>query len=449
MAQSYQLLGAVTVGSGGLATISFTSIPQNYTDLLLVHSLRESGNSATAQITFNSSATNYTNKYLRGNGASATSSTQVSTFLETFDNYASSTASVFGSSSVYITNYTSSNNKSVSVDTITENNATTAYAQISASLWSDSAAITRIDITAGAGTFDQYSTAYLYGIGGARASGGTITADANYTYHTFTSTGTFTALERIRGAEALVIAGGGGGRGNPTGGGGGGGAGGVRSTSGLLLNAGNSYTVTVGAGGAEAVNGSDSVFSTITSAGGGKGGDKDGGGAGGSAGGGGVTGDLVNGNGGTASPAGQGNNGGNATSSGSGTTRRYVAGGGGGAGAAGSNATTGVAGNGGIGTSAYTSWGYATSTGQLLTGTYYYAGGGGGGAGRESSGSAVVAGIGGVGGGGDGGGADYSKTSAVGTANTGGGGGGGINGVSTQSGSAGGSGLVIIRYPNS
>lgn len=164
MANTYTLIASSTVGSGGAATITFASIPQTYTDLLLVHSLRESGGSATAQITFNNSATSYTNLYLRGNGSTAVSSTQLPTFIETFDNYSGSTASVFGSTSVYISNYTSSNNKSVSVDTITENNATTAYAQLSASLWSNSAAITEIDITAGAGTFDQYSTAYLYGI---------------------------------------------------------------------------------------------------------------------------------------------------------------------------------------------------------------------------------------------------------------------------------------------
>jgi ribosomal protein L18E len=164
MANTYQLIASSTVGSGGAASINFNSIPATYTDLLLVHSLRESGNSATAQITFNDSTSNYLNRYLRGNGATATSSDQLTSFLETFDNYASSTASVFGSSSVYISNYTSSNNKSVSVDTVTENNATTAYVQISASRWSDSSAITKITITAGAGTFDQHSTAYLYGI---------------------------------------------------------------------------------------------------------------------------------------------------------------------------------------------------------------------------------------------------------------------------------------------
>jgi hypothetical protein len=448
MAQSYQLISAQILSST-TATITFSNIPQNYTDILIKWSTRSNRSSTTdpMRIGFNGSTSSFSNKYLNGNGSTPVAGSGARYLGEATGNTV--TASTFANGEIYIQNYAGSNNKSGFSENVSENNITESLQTLSTTLWSSSSAITSVELTLDNGSFMQHSTFALYGIGGSRASGGTITADENYTYHTFTSTGTFTALERIRGAEALVIAGGGGGRGNPTGGGGGGGAGGVRSTSGLLLNAGNSYTVTVGAGGAEAVNGSDSVFSTITSAGGGKGGDKDGGGAGGSAGGGGVTGDLVNGNGGTASPAGQGNNGGNATSSGSGTTRRYVAGGGGGAGAAGSNATTGVAGNGGIGTSAYTSWGYATSTGQLLTGTYYYAGGGGGGAGRESSGSAVVAGIGGVGGGGDGGGADYSKTSAVGTANTGGGGGGGINGVSTQSGSAGGSGLVIIRYPNS
>ena len=95
----------------------------------------------------------------------------------------------------------------------------------------------------------------------------------------------------------LVIAGGGGGGNNF---GSGGGAGGYRNsyaseTSGgnsstetpITITPGTSYTVTVGAGGAGLANGSDSVFSTITSIGGGRGVGNAGSAAGGGSGGGG------------------------------------------------------------------------------------------------------------------------------------------------------------------
>ena len=101
------------------------------------------------------------------------------------------------------------------------------------------------------------------------ATGGTVTTDGNYKVHTFNSSGTFqvTILGDTGTVEYLVIGGGGGGSA------GGGGAGGYRTASGLSVTA-QSYTVTVGGGGtgastggwpgANAVAGSNSVFSSIT-----------------------------------------------------------------------------------------------------------------------------------------------------------------------------------------
>jgi len=165
MPATFTLISSVTVGSGGAANIEFTSIPQTYTDLILLTSLRDDAGSFTGQVTFNNSTTSYSNRYLRGNGASATSAGgSVTTYIESFSVGSTFTANTFSNNYVYIPNYTSSNNKSVSVDGVTENNATTAYGEILAGLWSNSAAITEIDIAAGAGSFVQHSTAYLYGI---------------------------------------------------------------------------------------------------------------------------------------------------------------------------------------------------------------------------------------------------------------------------------------------
>ena len=79
-------------------------------------------------------------------------------------NGATATANTFANVSIYIPNYTSANYKSVSIDAVTENNATTAYAFLSAGLWSNTAAITSATITNSSGNYVQYSTAYLYGI---------------------------------------------------------------------------------------------------------------------------------------------------------------------------------------------------------------------------------------------------------------------------------------------
>jgi hypothetical protein len=168
MANTYTLISSVTVGSGGAANIQLASIPSTYTDLVLVTSLRDNAGSFSANITFNNSTSSYSNRYLRGDGSTTSSSTgSITTYLQSFSVGSSFTANTFSSNYIYIPNYAGSNNKSVSIDMVTENNSTTSYAQINAGLWSNTSAITEIDITTGDGSFVQYSTAYLYGISNA------------------------------------------------------------------------------------------------------------------------------------------------------------------------------------------------------------------------------------------------------------------------------------------
>lgn len=447
MAKGYQLIQAQTLTSA-VASITFSNIPQNFTDLVIKmsgRSNRAASHDAGINLTFNGvGGTSYSDKFIRGDGSAVNSYSDTSAAVAYFGrNPASSaTASTFGNIECYIPNYTSATYKTYSAESVTENNITSAYSELISGLFSNTSAITSITIgDANSSTLAIGSTFYLYGIGGTRATGGTITADKDFTYHTFTSTSTFTALEKIKNAEVLLVAGGGGGGSRS---GGGGGAGGVCSSVGQTLFAGTSYTAIVGAGGTAGsravagTNGSNSIFSSLTAAvGGGFGGSalvSTSGAVGGSGGGAGNNGT------GSAGTAGQGFAGGssNATS--------FDAGGGGGAGGVGVNASPGSvgtgAGSGGVGTNAYHYWHYATSTGVVSNQLYYIAGGGGGGS-FGSSGH----GSGGLGGGGNG--ADTSPT--AGTANTGGGGGGCGNSANTNTtpvGAVGGSGLVIVRYPN-
>ena len=292
------------------------------------------------------------------------------------------------------------------------------------------------------------------------ATGGTIATSGDYKIHTFNSSGTFTVTNEgtCAGSQRLdyvVVAGGGGGgnAGAPDGfSPGGGGAGGYReavpspaawtgsplaTTSGLTA-AYQAYPITVGAGGAYtsspssfSASGTNSVFSTITSAGGGYGAGKKAaavGAAGGSGGGGrgGCPGSNSGGAGNTppVSPP-QGNPGG---TGGTGTPAPgHGAGAGGGATAAGGNASGTSNGNGGAG---------ATSC--ITASPVARAGGGGGG----SHTHAPSGGTGGAGGGGNG--SPNNGSGTAGTANTGGGGGG--SGAQSTGGTNGGSGVVIIRY---
>ena len=170
---TYKLINSVTVGAGGAANIEFTSIPATYTDLVLKMSARftQSGSGTLIEVTFNNSGTSYTNRRLYSNGSAAGTDSYGTAFITTTPATEGGwTASTFGNGELYIPNYTSSNNKSVSSDYVTENNATIALSGFTGSLWSNSSAITSIKLTGETGsnlTFVQYSTAYLYGISNA------------------------------------------------------------------------------------------------------------------------------------------------------------------------------------------------------------------------------------------------------------------------------------------
>jgi hypothetical protein len=236
--------------------------------------------------------------------------------------------------------------------------------------------------------------------------------------------------QRTPAVEYLVVAGGGGGGGVPGSqnyAGGGGGAGGLLVGIDPVPN-GQTLLVTVGGGGSGGVsavgtNGGVSVFSTITATGGGGGGggSTTGSGAGVSGGsGGGGSGSTAAGFGGLGT-SGQGNNGGRGADA-----ANSISGGGGGAG------TVGMA---FVVSAAPCSGGAGIAS--AISGTVTaYAGGGGG------SAENTVAGTGGVGGGGNG---NASANGSAGTANTGGGGGGGAR---AYNGGAGGSGVVIVSYPD-
>lgn len=147
------------------STISFGSIPTDgtYTDLYLVCSLRNSINANYFTLKFNSSTSNFTQKQMEGDGGVVASSDRTDSIMRFAANTSNYTGNTFASAGIYIPNFASSNNKSFSVDTVTENNATQSYQCVLACLWSDTSAISSIDLVSPA-NFVQYSSAALYGI---------------------------------------------------------------------------------------------------------------------------------------------------------------------------------------------------------------------------------------------------------------------------------------------
>jgi hypothetical protein len=169
MPDTFVKIASVTVGSGGASSIDFTSIPGTYTDLCLKLSARgsDANNWVNNRVTFNGSTSGYSSKLLYGTGSAAASANNSVTDAVDYSGYGTgsiATSSTFGNTEIYIPNYAGSNNKSLSIDGVSENNATAAIAALTAGLWSNSTAINRVTLTPSTGTFVQYTTAVLYGI---------------------------------------------------------------------------------------------------------------------------------------------------------------------------------------------------------------------------------------------------------------------------------------------
>ena len=163
-----QIGSAVTVGSGGAASIDFSSIPTTYTDLVV----KISGRTNLAAVSdfyrmkLNNSSTSFSGRYLYAAGSGSPASGTETNYAGPVPG-ATSTTSTFGNVEIYIPNYAGSTNKSFSVDAVAENNATLAEMALYAGLWSNTSAINQITITPNASSFLQYSTAYLYGVSNA------------------------------------------------------------------------------------------------------------------------------------------------------------------------------------------------------------------------------------------------------------------------------------------
>jgi hypothetical protein len=443
---TYTPIYATTL-SATTSTVTFSNIPTTFTDLVLTLNVKNPGAGAgNLQMTFNNDSSSlYSQTNLNADGTSATSgraSTQSVLKLGVVGN----TNQTFTGNIFHILNYS---NPSV-FKTILSRQAWEEGVAARVGLYRSTAPITTITLTVDASNanYSSGSTFTIYGIKAAtpapKATGGdVITTDGTYWYHAFKNSGLFDVKQSLT-ADVLVVAGGGGGGGvYGNQGAGGGGAGGIFYATSQSLTV-STHSVTVGAGGVGGVggnlngggylnpgtNGFNSTFGSLTAAVGGGGGGGGSVGSNGGSGGGGINFSLA---GGSSTQTGTGGTGyGNAGGTGQGSVNQF-GGSGGGAGAAGTGG-----GAGGVGLNTWSSWASATGTGS----SGFYAGGGG----TSSSGSTTAGGSGG-------GGAAASSTSGVnataGTLHTGGGGGGVYNNSTSANatGGAGGSGIVIVRYP--
>ena len=174
---AYESIATVTVGSGGSASISFTSIPATYTHLQVRCLAKATSAVLVATNVFaafnGDTGANYTYHYLRGNGSSVDAiagTAQTGSLINdaTVGSNAGQ-ANMFGSYIIDILDYTNTNKyKTVRILSGADVNSTgTTQLGLGSSLWLNTAAITQIVLTPASSNFAQYSSFALYGIKGA------------------------------------------------------------------------------------------------------------------------------------------------------------------------------------------------------------------------------------------------------------------------------------------
>ena len=168
MASTYTLISS-NVLSSSAASVTFSSIPSTYTDLVIRCSARSTASGGVFLQINGDSSTIYSTTRLRGDGASASSgrTTSAANLYFAIDVPSTSTANTFTNQEFYIPNYTVTQNRAISNFSITENNSasTDTYVQVDAGLYTSTTAITSLTVVQGSSTtFVSGSSFYLYGI---------------------------------------------------------------------------------------------------------------------------------------------------------------------------------------------------------------------------------------------------------------------------------------------
>jgi len=155
---------AKTVLTGTATYVDFDSIPQTYTDLLIVASTRNDAGAGQQSIVVRNNKSAFSSaRGLEGNGSAASSNSfanQGSVANSTF------TSNTFASSEFYLANYTNTSNHQTSSTTTNENNTTTITTGIraTAAIDSQTVAVTSLRIANSVGSFVSGSRFDLYGI---------------------------------------------------------------------------------------------------------------------------------------------------------------------------------------------------------------------------------------------------------------------------------------------
>jgi hypothetical protein len=168
-AGAYDSIASTTVGSGGVANVTFSSIPSTYTHLQLRYTIRNEAASDTVLLNFNNDSTNanYAKHQLRGSGSASSAVGQASVVPELpTAPYLGITANVYNATVVDILDYANTN-KNTTLRSLGGYDANgSGWIWLTSGLWMNTAAVSTIKIYAESGDIAEYSSFALYGIKG-------------------------------------------------------------------------------------------------------------------------------------------------------------------------------------------------------------------------------------------------------------------------------------------
>jgi hypothetical protein len=169
MATTYNLISNNTLGST-TATVTFSSIPATYTDLLLKWSARCNRVTFTniMRVQVNSLTAKSSSTYIEGDGSVASSSNNsaIDYYWVGYAPGTDQTSNTFNNGELYIPNYQYGGDKPSGTFNVSENNATSTQVFIDkfSGMLQSAATVSSLTISLSLSSFVSGSSFYLYGI---------------------------------------------------------------------------------------------------------------------------------------------------------------------------------------------------------------------------------------------------------------------------------------------
>jgi hypothetical protein len=170
MPATYVNIASQTLSTAA-ASVTFSSIPSTYTDLVLKASVRDDTSGTSEALArfwklSGDTGTTMSQTDLLGSGSAVSSTRRTSQDDSLFViDRSGATSNTFSNTEIYIPSYTVSQNKPISIFSVDESNTTAAYMRVQALLWRNTGALSSFVIQAYSGTnFVSGSSFYLYGI---------------------------------------------------------------------------------------------------------------------------------------------------------------------------------------------------------------------------------------------------------------------------------------------